>query len=102
MTDPDQISGSVERITYYNEENGYSVIRLKPDTRGMLPFKYASSADALITWWAIYQRYSPGNGSNSAANGRATANTAVNSRLSFVNNRCLPPAKASSATSAPA
>lgn len=49
MTSPDQISGSVERITYYNEENGYSVIRLKPDTRGMLPFKYASGADALIT-----------------------------------------------------
>ena len=49
MTDQDQISGSVERITYYNEENGYSVIRLKPDTRGMLPFKYASGADALIT-----------------------------------------------------
>lgn len=36
----DQISGSVERITYYNEENGYTVLRLKPDTRGMLPFKY--------------------------------------------------------------
>ncbi|MBK8987437.1 MAG: ATP-dependent RecD-like DNA helicase [Chloroflexi bacterium] len=49
MTGQDQISGSVERITYYNEENGYSVIRLKPDSRGMLPFKYASGADALIT-----------------------------------------------------
>ena len=49
MTNPDQISGSVERITYYNEENGYSVIRLKPDARGMLPFKYASGLDALIT-----------------------------------------------------
>lgn len=45
----DQISGSVERITYYNEENGYSVIRVKPDNRGMLPFKYASGRDALIT-----------------------------------------------------
>jgi exodeoxyribonuclease V alpha subunit len=45
----DQISGSVERITYYNEENGYSVIRLKPDSRGMLPFKYASGRDELIT-----------------------------------------------------
>lgn len=42
-----QISGSVERVTYYNEENGYSVIRLKPDSRGMLPFKYAS--DGLVT-----------------------------------------------------
>lgn len=49
MADQDQISGSVERITYYNEENGYSVIRLKPDSRGMLPFKYASGRDGLIT-----------------------------------------------------
>ncbi len=45
----EQISGAVERITYYNEENGYSVIRLKPDSRGMLPFKYASGRDGLIT-----------------------------------------------------
>ena len=34
---PEQISGSVERITYYNEENGYTVLRLKPDSRKMLP-----------------------------------------------------------------
>ncbi len=45
----DKISGAVERITYYNEENGYSVLRLKPDSRNMLPFKYASGNDALIT-----------------------------------------------------
>ena len=45
----EQISGAVERITYYNEENGYSVIRLKPDSRNMLPFKYASGKDGLIT-----------------------------------------------------
>ena len=45
----DQISGSVERITYYNEENGYTVLRLKPDSRDMLPFKYASGRDSLIT-----------------------------------------------------
>lgn len=49
MSNQDQISGSVERVTYYNEENGYSVIRLKPDNRGMLPFKYASGRDELIT-----------------------------------------------------
>lgn len=35
---PEQISGSVERITYYNEENGYTVLRLKPDSRKMLPY----------------------------------------------------------------
>ena len=45
----DSVSGSVERITYYNEENGYTVLRLAPDSRGMLPFKYASGRDALIT-----------------------------------------------------
>jgi exodeoxyribonuclease V alpha subunit len=29
----DTLSGSVERITFYNPENGYTVLRLKPDTR---------------------------------------------------------------------
>ena len=28
----EKLSGSVERITYYNEENGYSVLRLLPET----------------------------------------------------------------------
>ncbi len=27
-----KISGSIERVTYYNEENGYSVLKIKPDT----------------------------------------------------------------------
>ncbi|MCA9955094.1 MAG: hypothetical protein KC434_10265, partial [Anaerolineales bacterium] len=49
MSEQVQIAGSVERVTYYNEENGYSVLRLKPDSRGMLPFRYASGRDALIT-----------------------------------------------------
>ncbi|MEP7359025.1 MAG: ATP-dependent RecD-like DNA helicase, partial [Anaerolineales bacterium] len=30
----DQLEGTVERITYFNPENGYSVVRLKP-TRGL-------------------------------------------------------------------
>jgi len=40
MSDRVEISGSVERITYYNEENGYTVLRLRPDTRGMLPYAH--------------------------------------------------------------
>ncbi|MCL4258372.1 MAG: hypothetical protein KJZ53_07585, partial [Anaerolineales bacterium] len=28
---PDALSGSVEYVTYYNAENGFSVLRLKPD-----------------------------------------------------------------------
>ncbi|MFN2103821.1 MAG: ATP-dependent RecD-like DNA helicase [Candidatus Promineifilaceae bacterium] len=60
MTDRTQISGSVERITYYNEENGYSVIRLKPDSRGMLPFKYAGGKDALITVVGNLPEMNPG------------------------------------------
>ena len=49
MSEQVQIAGSVERITYYNAENGYTVLRLKPDSRGMLPFRYASGREALIT-----------------------------------------------------
>ncbi len=60
MSEREQISGSVERITYYNPENGYSVIRLKPDTRGMLPFKYASGRDALITVVGNLPEVNPG------------------------------------------
>lgn len=29
----EQIQGAIERITYYNEDNGYSVIKLSPDKR---------------------------------------------------------------------
>ncbi|MFC1922672.1 ATP-dependent RecD-like DNA helicase, partial [Chloroflexota bacterium] len=35
----DTLTGSVERITYYNPENGYSVVRLRPDQ----PIKQAAS-----------------------------------------------------------
>ena len=28
----DTLSGAVERITYYNAENGYTALHLKPDT----------------------------------------------------------------------
>ncbi len=60
MVERTQISGSVERITYYNEENGYSVIRLKPDTRGMLPFKYATGRESLITVVGNLPEVNPG------------------------------------------
>jgi exodeoxyribonuclease V alpha subunit len=56
----DQISGSVERITFYNEENGYTVLRLKPDSRGMLPFKYASGRQELITVVGNLPELNPG------------------------------------------
>ena len=60
MSERAQISGSVERITYYNAENGYSVIRLKPDTRGMLPFKYAGGRESLITVVGNLPEVNPG------------------------------------------
>lgn len=56
----ESISGSVERVTYYNEENGYSVIRLQPDNRGMLPFPYASGRDGLITLVGNMPEVNPG------------------------------------------
>lgn len=33
MQESEQIQGAVERITFFNEENGYSVLRIKPNTR---------------------------------------------------------------------
>ena len=62
MAEREQISGSVERITYYNQENGYSVLRLKPDSRGMLPFKYAGGRESLITVVGNLPEVNPGNG----------------------------------------
>lgn len=41
----DRLTGSVERVTYYNPENGYSVIRLKPDQRRAL----GANRDGLVT-----------------------------------------------------
>jgi exodeoxyribonuclease V alpha subunit len=35
MADLQTLTGSVERVTYYNEENGYSVIRILPDEAGL-------------------------------------------------------------------
>lgn len=57
MTDRVEISGSVERITYYNEENGYTVLRLKPDTRGMLPYVHG---DQLVTAVGNLPEVNPG------------------------------------------
>ena len=56
----EQISGSVERITYYNEENGYTVLRLRPDSRDMLQFKYASGRNELITVVGNLPEVNPG------------------------------------------
>ncbi len=60
MNGRDQISGSVERITFYNPENGYTVLRLNPDSRSMLPYKYASGRDALITVIGNLPEVNPG------------------------------------------
>ncbi len=49
MSERTTISGSVERITFYSAETGYTVLRLKPDNRAMLPYQYASGREALIT-----------------------------------------------------
>lgn len=60
MNEIHQISGSVERVTYYNEENGYSVIRLKPDSRRMLPFAYTPGRDGLLTVVGNLPEVNPG------------------------------------------
>lgn len=60
MTTLTTISGSVERITFYSAETGYTVLRLKPDSRGMLPYQYASGREALITVVGNLPELNPG------------------------------------------
>ncbi len=56
MTD---IIGVVERITYYNEENGYTVLRLRPDakSKGNIP---GLNLDGLLTAVGNMPELSPG------------------------------------------
>jgi exodeoxyribonuclease V alpha subunit len=55
----DSLSGSVERITFYNPENGYTVLRLRPEVRGRqrLP---GLSAEGLVTVVGNLPELSPG------------------------------------------
>ncbi|MFN2197906.1 MAG: ATP-dependent RecD-like DNA helicase [Anaerolineales bacterium] len=52
----DQLSGAVERITYYNAENGYSVVRLRPSRR-TLP---GMGRDGLVTVVGNLPELAPG------------------------------------------
>src|SRR5215211_2997409 len=58
----DSLSGSVERITYYNPENGYTVLRLRPDSRSGHHFtnRSALSAEGLATVVGNLPEVSPG------------------------------------------
>ena len=52
----DAISGSVERITYFNPENGYCVVRLRPD-RGLIT---GVNREGLVTVTGIKPELTPG------------------------------------------
>jgi exodeoxyribonuclease V alpha subunit len=52
----EELTGSVERITYYNPENGYSVIRLRPERR---PARGLSS-EGLVTVVGNLPELTPG------------------------------------------
>ncbi|MBC8331093.1 MAG: ATP-dependent RecD-like DNA helicase [Anaerolineae bacterium] len=52
----DTLSGSVERITYYNSENGYSVIRLVPSSR----HTPGIGRDGLVTIVGVLPELTPG------------------------------------------
>jgi exodeoxyribonuclease V alpha subunit len=58
----DTLSGVVERITYYNAENGYTVLRLRPDEKMANRFTNKSSlnAEGLITVVGSLPELSPG------------------------------------------
>lgn len=58
----DSLSGSVERITFYNPENGYTVLRLRPENqKGIHAIPKASlSFDGLATVVGNLPEVSPG------------------------------------------
>jgi len=53
----DTLSGSIERITYYNPENGYSVLQLRPERSRGLPYL---SRDGLATVVGNLPEINPG------------------------------------------
>ncbi len=52
----EQLTGSVERITFYNPENGYSVIRLRPEQRRM----FGVDREGLVTLVGNLPELAPG------------------------------------------
>jgi exodeoxyribonuclease V alpha subunit len=58
----DSLSGSVERITFYNPENGYTVLRLRPDSQSGHRFTHRSalSSEGLATVVGNLPEVSPG------------------------------------------
>ncbi|HLF72762.1 MAG TPA: ATP-dependent RecD-like DNA helicase [Anaerolineales bacterium] len=55
----DSLTGSVERITYYNPENGYTVLRLRPDF-GRSAGGFRSNQEGLVTVVGNLPELSPG------------------------------------------
>jgi exodeoxyribonuclease V alpha subunit len=58
----DSLSGAVERITFYNPENGYTVLRLRPDSKMAHRFTNKSSlnSEGLVTVIGNLPELSPG------------------------------------------
>ena len=58
----DNLSGSVERITFYNPENGYTVLRLRPESQSGHRFTYRSAlnSEGLATVIGNLPELSPG------------------------------------------
>lgn len=54
------VEGSVERITYYNVENGYSVIRLRPEQRRSAIPAHGVNRDGLLTVVGNLPELTPG------------------------------------------
>lgn len=48
MNGRQELAGSVERVTFYNPENGYTVLRLRPDRREMRLFPYGEQLVTVV------------------------------------------------------
>ncbi|MBC8170799.1 MAG: hypothetical protein H7X77_03985, partial [Anaerolineae bacterium] len=52
----DTITGTVERVTYYNQDNGYSVVKIKPDQK----LRDAMARDGTVTIVGVMPELGPG------------------------------------------
>jgi len=56
----DSLSGAVERITFYNAENGYTVLRLRPESGSRAVHASSLSRDGLVTVVGNLPELTPG------------------------------------------
>ena len=100
----DTLSGSVERITFYNLENGYTVLRLRPEHQTGINAapKSSLSFDGLATVVGNLPEVSPGEHLRLQGQWNKHPKHGSQFKQKSANKPCQPPLRESKVISAPA